>query len=200
MEIVCVNLHWHVGVFGVAGMIMWKNATYSMDFMLRSALSLWNNWKGVNEQEALLNTDVAMESNSGTMGMGWIIRDEMGVLMAAKSSTYSGYFDVKEAETVSIREALSWVKALGYGDIDVETDSQIVFYALSSTSYNSPFSLIIDDVKEGASPIRDLVFRFARRSANRAAHALAREAACFFVRLRGVVPHSPSVSCQHSWF
>ncbi|XP_019192736.1 PREDICTED: uncharacterized protein LOC109187035 [Ipomoea nil] len=129
-----------------------------------------SNWNGVNEQEApvsnhtaeelwkppshsrlKLNTDVAMESNSGSMGMGWIVRYEMSVLVAAKSSSVSGYFDVKDAEAMSIREALSWVKALGYGDIDVETDSQIVFYALSSISYNSPFSLLIDDVKEAAS-------------------------------------------------
>ncbi|XP_019158163.1 PREDICTED: uncharacterized protein LOC109154880 [Ipomoea nil] len=139
---------------------VWRNAVYSMDSMLRSAMSLLSSWKDVNEPEApvsthtaeelwcppshgclKLNTDVAMESNSGIMGMGWIIRDEMGVLVAAKA--------------MSIHEALSLVKSLGYGDIDVETDSQIVFYALSTISYNSPFSfsLLIDDVKEAASQI-----------------------------------------------
>ncbi|XP_019175595.1 PREDICTED: uncharacterized protein LOC109170919 [Ipomoea nil] len=172
---------------------VWRNVPYSMDLMLRSALSLWSNWKCANEGDApavqeteeeswkppsfgclKLNTDVAMSSN-GSMGMGWVVRDEMGTLVAAKSSNYVGDYDVKEAKAVSIREALSWVKALDYGSIDVETDSQIVFYALSSPSYNSPFSLIIDDVKEAASLIQDVVFSFARRSANRAAHALARE-------------------------
>lgn len=36
---------------------------------------------------------------------------------------------------MSIREALSWVKEMDLGDIDIETDSQLVHYALLSDSF-----------------------------------------------------------------
>ncbi|XP_019185981.1 PREDICTED: uncharacterized protein LOC109180726 [Ipomoea nil] len=126
--------------------------------------------------ELKLNTDVAMDAGNGVMGMGWIVRDEHGEFVAAKCVTYPGLYGVKEAEAVGVRETLSWVKGLGFGVIDVETDSQLVFHALTLNTYCSSFGLVVDDVKEVASQIPDVIFYFARRSANRATHALAREA------------------------
>lgn len=70
--------------------------------------------------------------------------------------------------------------------MDVETDSQQIFYSINSTSFNSTLGLIIDDIKEVASQFSDVRFLFAKRSANWAAYTVAREAAY--------------VSCCGEWF
>ncbi|XP_031116510.1 uncharacterized protein LOC116020169 [Ipomoea triloba] len=175
---------------------VWNGVPYVMAQVIHSALSLWLAWKGVNEGQVVqsmhdirterwsppsqgrlkLNTDVAMSMNNSCMGMGWVIRDAQGHFVTAKAKKFDGFFSVKEAEAVSIREALSWIKEMDIGDVDIKTDSQLVFYALSSEPFNNSFGFLIDDVKEAASQIHDVVFCFVRRSANRAAHALAREA------------------------
>ncbi|XP_031120333.1 uncharacterized protein LOC116023471 [Ipomoea triloba] len=117
-----------------------------------------------------------MDSQNKVMGLGWLLRAEGGIFLAAKSLRFNGNYSVQEAEAVCIREALSWLKGTGMGDVDIETDSQLVYYALSSSSFVSSFGFIIDDVKEVASMIEGVDFYFAKRSANRAAHLLAREA------------------------
>ncbi|XP_019175777.1 PREDICTED: zinc finger MYM-type protein 1-like, partial [Ipomoea nil] len=84
-------------------------------------------------------------------------------------------FMVKEAETLSIRDALSCLKNIGMGCVDMKTDSQIVFNDISSSSVNSAFGFIIDDIKKLASEIDDVEFRCVKRSANCAAYSVARE-------------------------
>ncbi|XP_019158571.1 PREDICTED: uncharacterized protein LOC109155342 [Ipomoea nil] len=64
----------------------------------------------------------------------------------------------------------------GMGDVDVETDSQLCINALNSDSFFTAFGFLVDDVKHVVSLLNGVSFRYARRSANRAAHVLAREA------------------------
>ncbi|XP_031097041.1 uncharacterized protein LOC116001296 [Ipomoea triloba] len=76
-----------------------------------------------------------------------------------------------------MREALSWLKDTGMESVDVETDLQLLFNALScisTTSFYSVFGLIVDDVKELASLIDDAKFGFVKRSTNQVAHFVAR--------------------------
>lgn len=71
--------------------------------------------------------EVGTRCLGGYLGMGWIVRDDEGCFIAVKSRTCVGSFNVKEAKAVSIREALSWLKELDFGDVDVETDSSLCF-------------------------------------------------------------------------
>ncbi|XP_019166531.1 PREDICTED: uncharacterized protein LOC109162266 [Ipomoea nil] len=100
----------------------------------------------------------------------------VGGFMAAKNVLVTGNYLVKEAEALCIREALSCLKETGLGSVDVKMDSQIVFNAIRSVSFNSAFGYLVDDVKDLASVIEDIEFNFVKRSANRAAHFVAREA------------------------
>ncbi|XP_031120400.1 uncharacterized protein LOC116023539 [Ipomoea triloba] len=97
---------------------------------------------------------------------GWVLRDEDGRFLDAKNVHMTGSFDVEEAEAFSMREALSWLKDTGMGSVDVETDSQLLFNALSCNSFYFAFGLIVDDIKELTSLIDDVKFGFVRRYAN----------------------------------
>ncbi|XP_019149927.1 PREDICTED: uncharacterized protein LOC109146734 [Ipomoea nil] len=133
-------------------------------------------WSLPNSGRIKLNTDAAFDEKNNKMGFDWILRDDEGQFLAAKGMCISGLYSVKEAEAVCIREALSWLKGTSMGDVDIETDSQLVYFALRSNSFISSFGFIIDDIKEVASTIDGVHFCFAKRSANRTAHTVAREA------------------------
>ncbi|XP_019166936.1 PREDICTED: uncharacterized protein LOC109162706 [Ipomoea nil] len=173
---------------------VWQGVVFDMDVMLRMAINFWQNWQHANVTQQTgnpctgddrwsrpavgrlkLNTDAALNTSTSSMGLGWVPRDHDGTFMAAKNMRLTSVFTVNEAEAVSLREALSWIKDTGMGNIDVEMDSQTVFYSLTSSSFNSSFGLLVEDIKELASLIHDVQFRFVRRSANCAAHTVARE-------------------------
>lgn len=88
-----------------------------------------------------INCDSAMFPSSGCFGIGWIARDDRGDLIHAVSQRRTGNPGVVWAETVSIREVLSWVKLRedsrrGTGDNQqkhyiVESDCQIVIRAIN---------------------------------------------------------------------
>ncbi|XP_031099239.1 uncharacterized protein LOC116003489 [Ipomoea triloba] len=126
-------------------------------------------WKKPNGGRLKLNTNESLDEVNNVTGLGWVLRDDEGRFLACKGMCVTGCYGVKEVEAVCIREALSWLKGTGMGDVDVETDSQLVYFALCQNFFNSAFGFIIYDVKEVASMINDVHFYFAKQSANRAA-------------------------------
>lgn len=133
-------------------------------------------WNKPSSGRLKLNTDVAISQSSNAMGLGWVLRDDHGRFLAAKNVRMPGVYMVKEAEALTLREALSWLKNTGMGAVDVEMDSQLVYHAIHASSFNSAFGYLIDDIREIASEINDVVFYFVKRPANCAAHSVAREA------------------------
>ena len=76
---------------------------------------------------------------------------------------------------LSVREALSWVKQNHMSNTIVETNSQVVFHALTSgLDATSPFAMLIEDCQALANSMEYVCFAFVRRSANSIAHSIAR--------------------------
>ncbi|XP_019191046.1 PREDICTED: uncharacterized protein LOC109185561 [Ipomoea nil] len=123
-----------------------------------------------------MNTDAALDVTREVMGLGWVLRDDAGQFLTACSRRVAGRYTVVEAEALCIREATIWLRDTGMGDVDIETDSQLCYHALNSAPFNSALGFLIDDVKQVASTVSGVNFSYVRRSTNRAAHALAREA------------------------
>ena len=121
------------------------------------------------------NTDAAVFANEGRVGMGSVIRDESGKFVAALCCNIRGNYLPRDAEALSIREALSWVKSMKLSKVIIETDCLQVFNALVDRQcpLNS-FGSIVLDCKCIADFIGDIVFSIVRRSANFAAHFVAR--------------------------
>ncbi|XP_019170830.1 PREDICTED: uncharacterized protein LOC109166321 [Ipomoea nil] len=183
------------GVWQSRNECVWNSVAFNVELVVHRALSFWSSWMSVNthgqaEQSAAgdegwkrpeagrikLNTDASVLPDSNSMGLGWVLRDHSGLFLAAKNVYLEGIYTVNEAETICLREALSWLKDTGMGSVDVEMDSQNVFYSLQATSFDSTFGFLVDDVKELASMIDDVRFCFVKRSANHVAHTIAREA------------------------
>ncbi|XP_019150973.1 PREDICTED: uncharacterized protein LOC109147770 [Ipomoea nil] len=81
-------------------------------------------WARPSHGRLKLNTDAALNVEDNAMGFGWVLRDDVGNFLAAKNIRMPGLCAVREAEVLSIREALSWLRDTGLGAVDVETDCQ----------------------------------------------------------------------------
>ncbi|XP_031090908.1 uncharacterized protein LOC115995902 [Ipomoea triloba] len=89
-----------------------------------------------------------------------------------------GVYLVREAVAMGAREALSWIKKIGWPRIVLETDAQLVTNAVQKGLNITPFGEIIDDIRLLLGSIEDSSITFVRRSANETAHVLARKALC----------------------
>ena len=69
------------------------------------------------------NIDAVIFQQEGFMGYGWVLRDDEGVVIAAKNGVMNGLVDLAMAEAMSCREALSWLKSLNISKVIVESDA-----------------------------------------------------------------------------
>ncbi|KAL6509415.1 hypothetical protein OROGR_022725 [Orobanche gracilis] len=118
---------------------IWKGNYVGIHTIINTAISLLNSWTTINGAKQggttssaiqswtrpvagrfKLNTDAAICVETEAMGMGWVLRDSDDHFLAAKGSNWPEKFSQKIAEAVSIREALSWMKNMGYEDFDLE--------------------------------------------------------------------------------
>ncbi|KAH9786019.1 reverse transcriptase domain-containing protein [Citrus sinensis] len=121
------------------------------------------------------NVDAGVSRSQGRVSFGGVIRDSGGDFIAAKCQSFPGSFHPREAEALAVREALSWIKLMQLSKIIIETDCLNVYSALLSPSTSSNgFGLLIADCRAIAQVIGEVRFSFVRRSANAAAHSVAR--------------------------
>ncbi|XP_019179256.1 PREDICTED: uncharacterized protein LOC109174474 [Ipomoea nil] len=104
-------------------------------------------WQPPMQGSMQINVDVAMDFERHRMGFGWVMRDGMGVVVNMGWHKIGSLYSVREADAVGVREALSWIKCKGWNRVIVETDAQIVTTAVKGGTHNSPFGLIIHDIR-----------------------------------------------------
>ncbi|XP_019196332.1 PREDICTED: uncharacterized protein LOC109190316 [Ipomoea nil] len=105
-------------------------------------------WQKPKPRWLKLNVDAALDTGSGKMGLGWVLRDDHGGFLAAACMPWIGLFSPREAKALAIREALSWCKRKSLEFLHVETDSLLVVQGLSSHEFVSSFDLLLADVKD----------------------------------------------------
>ena len=116
-----------------------------------------------------------MFSYQSKISFGCVVRNFEGTFLAAKCDCFAGSFGAREAEALGVREALSWLKCLHLPRVIIEVDCLQVFKALTE-NLSSPngFGLIIEECRFLAQELGEVQFSFVRRSANVAAHRVAR--------------------------
>uniref|UniRef100_A0A803NTK3 RNase H type-1 domain-containing protein n=1 Tax=Cannabis sativa TaxID=3483 RepID=A0A803NTK3_CANSA len=161
-----------------AAMIVWRL------WMARNDV-LWNN-KTVKAFEVvklartnLINVDGAIFEAESRFGVGVVIRDYTEKLIEVVSISKSGVVRPEIAEVIGVKEALSWIKKHSYSDVEIETDSLVVVQAIDGEVYMpSQFGMLVQDCRLMVSSLNYVVNSFVKRSANRAAHCVARQS-CF---------------------
>ena len=121
-----------------------------------------------------INVDAAIFGDTKTIGVGGVIRDEHGSFLRAMCKQMSGTWTPREAEALSLKEVLSWVKSFGFARCVIETDSKLLADAYNGTPGRSYFHSIVNDCVDLVKHFESVLVRFVHRSANEVAHLLAR--------------------------
>ncbi|KAL4606444.1 hypothetical protein ACB092_09G103400 [Castanea dentata] len=122
-----------------------------------------------------LNFDAAVFTDASASGVGVIVRNARGEVMAALSSRGSAVMDSEEAEVLACRQAMEFAIDAGFSDLIVEGDNSTVMRSIVSAQTDwSRLGNLYDDIRCLAGRMRHVEFRDIRRSANGVAHSLAR--------------------------
>nr|GMD88119.1 uncharacterized protein LOC109155154 [Ipomoea batatas] len=123
-----------------------------------------------------VNVDAANDANSKSTRVACLVRDNEGSFHAALQLKFRGYHNAKIAEAIAIREALSWLKSRCMDNIQIESDALLVVEGIKNSNGCTYLDLILSDIRCLALNFHSLCFVFAKRSTNKAAHLLARDA------------------------
>ncbi|KAL5833114.1 hypothetical protein ACOSQ3_016788 [Xanthoceras sorbifolium] len=106
-----------------------------------------------------INTDVAIDSTRGGVGVGIIVRNHLGQLAEGAAMLLRIYFAAES----------------GLCPASLESDAAVVVSAVNArTSLNSEFGLILHDIISAVNRFYISAVSFAPRVCNQAAHALAK--------------------------
>ncbi|XP_030939482.1 uncharacterized protein LOC115964280 [Quercus lobata] len=134
-------------------------------------------WRPPPPNRFKLNFDAAIFKEEDASGVGAIIRNERGEVMAAFSGKGPPAACSEEAEILACRRAVEFALECGFREMVVEGDNQSVMSALErKRCLSSWVGHILQDVLCLLNDFRWSQVQFAKRSANTVAHLLARHA------------------------
>ncbi|KAL8116352.1 hypothetical protein AgCh_022741 [Apium graveolens] len=145
-----------------------------------------------------VTVDAEIFAESFSYGIGMLARNDMGEVIWGRSESYPGNVCADFAEAMVVKEALSWCKLNKWQEIVLESDCLSVVQALRcSITMRSPLGYIIRECREMLKELNIEVF-YIKRSANEAAHVLARESSSFSGRVFDGRSVPVSLESQHS--
>ena len=106
-----------------------------------------------------------------------MVRDSQGLFLHVSSQVVNDLFQVRKLKTLGLREALSWIKQLGFERVIFETDSLQVVQALHNRVADfSEFGVLIKDCLSLLQGEPYFAVAFNKRQNNVVIHILARNA------------------------
>ena len=141
-----------------------------------------NSWCPLSSLSFKANFDGAIFSNSHSVGVGVVIRNESGKVVAAMTERTPLPNLVVEVEAMACRRAVKFAYEVGIQEVIFEGDSLTVIPALNNgAASEAPYGNLIDDIIILASHLSKVEFCHVKRSCNRVADALAKRAKTRYV-------------------
>ncbi|XP_074346940.1 uncharacterized protein LOC141685753 [Apium graveolens] len=186
-----VSLCW--GIWKARNNVVWNQNKSEVNFVVYSTREYLAEWKSA---QVFSTKTLYQDIENGDGATSWVKpkKDEVKRRQrgsdAGGAKLFDGVVRPEYADAIAVKEALSWVKEKGWRKIVINSDCLAVVQAMrSNVILNSPFGQVI---RECRMILRDLNIElfFVKRSANMAAHYLARESCSFPGQVfdRGSVP------------
>ena len=134
-------------------------------------------WKPPDRDYYKVNYDGAIFEQQGKVGLGIVIRNSNGEVMASMSQLVQLPITVSQVEAMAARKATEFALEIGFDKIILEGDSKIVYKDLMNNG--SSLALhghLIQDVKVLVPLFSSICFSHVSQTGNQAAHSLARRA------------------------
>nr|POE46282.1 hypothetical protein CFP56_64926 [Quercus suber] len=127
-----------------------------------------------------INFDGAIFAEEKSPGLGVIIRDRKGLVIASVATRVPQQLRPVEIEALAASKALEFARELGKADTVLERNSQVVMSALKSRNTGlAPFGLLMQDSLTLSAGFSKLSSSHAKREGNRVAHNLTKLAMNF---------------------
>ena len=124
-----------------------------------------------------LNFDAAIFADMDRTGVGAIIRNEHGQVMAAMTTTGLKVSSSEEAELLACRRSMEFAVDAGFTKLIIEGDNVNVMQAISSSQINcSLLGYVVDDIHHLVHCLEWARISITRRGGNKVAHAFAQHA------------------------
>lgn len=139
----------------------------------------------------MVNWDVAINRSRGWWGLGVIICDHLGNLIASKCSTHLGGLEPVAAEALAALEAMQFCHSLGHDWVQFVGDAKLVVDVVFSGEPDwSSKGHLIDAIRSSTQRFSHWKISHVNRVANQIVHALARLATTQF--MENVFTESPT--------
>ena len=134
-------------------------------------------WQPPPEGLYKANFDAAYFGNWSLAGIGVVVRDSEGEIIAALSQQIHEPHSVDAAEALACSRAVAFARELSLFSVIVEGDSMLVVQAVTNKRENlTLFGHVVKEIHGLCSSFTRISFQHVRREGNKLAHALARRA------------------------
>lgn len=130
-------------------------------------------WSPPSPGSLKLNTDAAINTELGVVGLGGVIRDEYGNVLGAFAKRYMGRVDAHLAESLAIRAGLVFALESGLRVKELESDALNVIQAIYGGCSSHEDGLVIDDINFLLNLAGGINCSHVKRECNMVAHSLA---------------------------
>jgi ribonuclease HI len=122
-----------------------------------------------------INWDAALDKQKKLMGVGVMIRDHRGDVIATQCSTWQYITDPAVAEAMALRTAAAVRQQLGIMEVILEGDSLEVVQAVKKEEESwTNFGPIVEEVKDMLKGCHSWKISHVKRTANEVAHKMAK--------------------------
>ena len=120
-----------------------------------------------------VNFDGATFADDSCSGLGVIVRDGAGLVIAAMATRVPQLLQAIEVEALAARKALEFAQEMGLAEVLLEGDSSLLMAALNSKKpVLAPYGLMIQDSLSLSSAFSKLSYSHTKREGNTVAHNL----------------------------
>ncbi|XP_060962155.1 uncharacterized protein LOC115720894 [Cannabis sativa] len=164
-----------------------KSAAYYCNFqhhstiqnspMISTGAATQSKWIRPPLNELKMNVDAACDVSRNKIGVGIIVRNSSGQIVAAYSKSFTGRYKSQEMEAKALLTGLDWAAHHNLLVSTLESDSLVLVNSINSQSTAiSSFGDLVLDIKNRLSYLSSVCVSHVKRDANQAAHGLAKQA------------------------
>ena len=131
-------------------------------------------WQPPTSNKYKVNFDGAIFRESKEGGIGVVVRDQQGLVIATLSQRVKTCLSAEMIEARAAKRAIQFALEIGIFDANFEGDSELIIREISSQeAMHTVYGLVLEDAKALLHLFERYRFTHTRRSGNNVAHALA---------------------------